>query len=297
MSEYDIYSTLPAVKVDKLLDGNGFVELMDCYPRICPIGRTSEYVIAKCARISYTKKELMLKSIDEDSALIRYLFTHDHSSPFEMPVLTFHVKAPIFVTRQWMRHRTGSYNEMSMRYVEVPEENCFYNPLHFSSGIRKSSLTNKQGSDILEDENSEIIEALTEANNLQDQVYLNYKKLCKLGLAREIARDYLPVGEYTHFVFQVNLRNLLNFLYQRCDIHAQLEIQVYANAIKKLIEPLFPTVMSCFEERRNSITLSPLEILILSGQKEYSEIKSKRERNEIEEKLEKLKITLGMKNE
>lgn len=290
MGEYDIFKTLPTHKIEGLLDGKGFVELTECNPRICPIGRTSEYIVAKSARISYAKDELMLKSINEDNGLLKYLYTHDHSSPFEMVDFSFHIRAPIFVVRQWMRHRAASYNEMSMRYVEVGEENSFYDPLQFERGIRFASTVNKQGSESITDESkiSKIESILVRANDLSAQIHDIYHELLNAGLAREIARGYLPVGEYTHFIYKVNLRNLLGFLHQRCDEHAQLEIQVYANAIKTLITPLVPVVMACFNERVSSISLTENEIAIMKGEKELESIKSKRERDETKAKIEKL---------
>lgn len=293
MGLYDVLEG-KELKRDNLLDGKGSIELIDVNPRLCEEGRTPEDMIVKSARISYAKDELELRDIKQDQALLRYLFMNHHMSPFDMCNVTFHIKAPIFVIRQWMRHRTGNYNEMSLRYVTAEEEHSFYDPLQNPWGVRLQSSVNKQGSDIVSEDDARLIlikEKLAQANALQEQVHKIYTELHQLGLAKEIARNYLPVGEYTHIVFQMNLRNLLHFITQRDDSHAQAEIRVYASAIREMITPLFPTVMSCFEEWRAGLTFLPNEVTILkqhlAGESpDYSIIKSIRERNVSKEKIE-----------
>lgn len=307
MGDSELYDVLAdkTVKIDNLLDGKGFIELVDVNPRLCEVGRTPEDMIVKSARISYAKDELEIRDIKQDQALLRYLYMHRHLSPFDMCNVTFHIKAPIFVVRQWMRHRTGNYNEMSLRYVTAAEEHSFYDPLQNPWGVRLQSTVNKQGSDQVPDDDPKVIaikEKLQEANKLQEQIHRVYTELHEIGLAKEIARNYLPVGEYTHFVFQMNLRNLLNFIAQRDDVHAQAEIQAYASAIRQMITPLFPTVLSCFDEWRSSITFLPNELTILKQHltnqvPDYSIIKSIRERKESQVKIEKFIYEIDLLND
>lgn len=278
------------LKVEGLLEGRGYVELLDMMPRMCPVGRTPEFAIVQAARISYEAKELRLRDLSADRALIKYLYENKHLSPFEMVEFSFHVKAPIFVARQWFRHRAASYNEMSQRYVEVTDDTDYYQPSEYKYGVRIQSKTNKQGSDYVEGQNDEKIRDLLKvAESKVQEIHAIYLQLNELGEAKEISRTFLPVGKYTHFIFKTNLRNLFNFLTLRSDEHAQLEIQVYAKAIIEIIQPMFPVLFEAWDETNNSITFSPLELDILKGLKDISSVKSERRREIVQKKIDALK--------
>lgn len=178
------------------------------------------------------------KGEERDRKLIEYLLRHNHLTPFEHAVFQFHVKCPIFVARQWMRHRWGSYNEISARYTEVSEE--FYIP----SSFRQQDSVNKQGSKItgaldhkkLREEFSCVISS----------AYDRYKSLLEKGVAREMARMVLPVCQYTQFYWTVNARSLMNFISLRADSHAQLEMQNYALAMARVFRERMPWTWDAF---------------------------------------------------
>lgn len=289
MAEYDAMADRK-LKVERLLDGKGYVELIDMMPRICPVGRTPEFAIVQAARISYEAKELRLRSPAADRALLKYLYENQHMSPFEMVEFSFHVKAPIFIARQWFRHRAASYNEMSLRYVEATDDTDYYQPSEYRYGVRVQSKTNKQGSDYLDGQDDEQIrDLLRVAESKVQEIHAIYLQLNELGEAKEISRTFLPVGKYTHFIFKTNLRNLFNFLKLRSDEHAQHEIQVYAKAIIEIIQPMFPVLFEIWDETNNSITISPLELEIIKGVKSIDEVESVRRREIVQKKIDALK--------
>lgn len=173
------------------------------------------------------------KGEERDKKLIKYLLRNGHLSPFEHTVFQFHIKCPIFVARQWMRHRIASYNEISARYTEVKEE--FYIPEKF----RVQDTVNRQGSseakgELDQEQLLSIYKASLEAS------YSAYKKLLEAGVAREMARAVLPVSQYTQFHWTINARSLLNYINLRTDGHAQYEIRCYANAIKEIFRIKMP---------------------------------------------------------
>ncbi|ABU96972.1 thymidylate synthase [Thermus phage P74-26] len=201
-------------------------------------GHTLDAQIVRAARVSYGKGT---KTVRDDEKLIRYLLKHEHWSPFEMVEFKFHVKAPIFVARQWFRHRTASVNEISARYSVVEDE--FYTPHKW----RLQDTKNKQGSvgELDELTNAHATDAYTEAVAMAFQAY---EALLQAGVAREMARMVLPVSVYTQFYWKQDLRNLLHFLKLRLDDHAQWEIRQYAEAILRLIEPLVPITVQAWKE-------------------------------------------------
>lgn len=174
--------------------------------------------IVDAARVSYQKGT---KATSDDRGLIRYLLRNRHTTPFEKVRFEFHVKLPIFIARQWMRHRMGSFNEISARYSEA--EDCFYTPRQ----MRKQSKSNRQGS------SGETIDVDIEGT--YSSAYEEYTALLEQGVAREQARTVLPVGIYTEFYWTVDLWNLMHFLSLRLDGHAQQEIQDYGRAILSLV--------------------------------------------------------------
>lgn len=198
-------------------DGIGFVRLVDYMG--------DDYSAVRSARVSFGQG---VKTPERDKALIMYLLEHGHESPFEHIVFTFHIKAPIFVARQWFRHRIGSFNEISQRYTEIKEEE-FYIPQH----VRVNVPDDKQKSVPIE--NGELLEQMkTKMKDIMEESYKTYKELLEMGVAREMARIVLPLSTYTQFYWTVNARSLMNFLKLRTDEHAQWEIQQYANAIEDI---------------------------------------------------------------
>lgn len=206
--------------IDPLNDGISAVQLI----RISG----SDVDVVNAARVSYGKFTDILTPRDEK--LIGFLMEHHHTSPFEHNQLSFRVKCPTFVMRQWIRHRMNSYNEISYRYVKAPLE--FYVP----SQWRYQDTQNRQGSvGSFEDQElkEQYLQALEVAKN-------TYEHLLEKGVAREIARGLLPVCTYTEFIFTCNLHSLINFLKLRLDAGAQWEIRVFAQALLKLALPHFP---------------------------------------------------------
>jgi len=203
----------------------GFVRLID--------HMGTDLTVVNAARVSFGKRKEAFDA--KDAELVGYLAEHEHTAPFRHAYLTFHVKAPIFVFRQWMKHRIASdFNEISGRYVEFPEDE-FFVPETF----RQQAKVNKQGSE----------GEIPEANRAQArETYLaacrnsvaEYKKLIELGVCREQARCILPLGLYSEVYWTVSLQAAAHFLHLRLDAHAQWEIQQYAQAVRELIAPIFP---------------------------------------------------------
>jgi thymidylate synthase (FAD) len=211
----------------------GFVRLIDVMG--------DDAAIVQAARVSYgsgTKKVL------EDRGLIRYLLRHAHTTPFEMVEFKFHVKLPIFVARQWIRHRTANVNEYSGRYSEMKDE--FYTPN--PNDIRPQSVLNKQGrsEETLPDGMAD--QAANAFKSGQDDAYAQYQEFLEQGIAREIARINLPVSNYTEWYWKIDLHNLFHFLRLRIDAHAQYEIRVFAEAIAELVKPFVPHAWQAFED-------------------------------------------------
>lgn len=220
---------------------HGFVTLVDCMPRVLrDEEETADYSIVEAARTSYQRGT---KTIADDKTLIRYLMRHDHSSPLEMIEFKFHCKMPIFVARQWVRHRTASISELSGRYSEMPNE--FYIPR--LDDYRIQSQTNTQGSE----KNEDVFDSVAMMGSFQGtssgafEIYLDF---LEQGLAREQARIILPLNTYTEWFWKIDLKNILHFLDLRCDHHSQKEIQVYGNAILNLITPIVPWTISAWED-------------------------------------------------
>ncbi|MBI2069542.1 MAG: FAD-dependent thymidylate synthase [Elusimicrobia bacterium] len=188
------------------------------------------------ARVSYAQG---LKGDEKDKKLVFYLMQHSHMTPFEQAVLKFHVKCPIFVMRQWIRHRIGSFNEHSARYSEMADE--FYIPAEF----RKQDVKNKQGS-LAAGAEIDQKEALAEYTRTIGQTYATYQSLIAAGAAREMARMVLPTALYTQFYWTVNARSLMNFILLRAEGHAQWEIQQYALALAKFFKMRMPWTWEAF---------------------------------------------------
>ncbi len=233
---------------------HGFVELIDVMPRIVPDGQTCDYAICQMARTSYGQGT---KSVNEDKGLINYLLRAAHTSPFESVEIKFHMKLPIFVARQMIRHRSSSLNEISARYSIMKDE--FYLPE--PEELRLQSATNKQGSDgavNLEEAKtfSKIIKQISRDS------YAWYENMINAGVSREQARMVLPVNLYTEWYWKQDLHNLMHLMALRCDSHAQYEIQVYGNAILEIVKQLCPWTIEAWEKYhplRGAIKLTSLE--------------------------------------
>ena len=216
----------------KVLD-KGFLRLVDY------LG--SDARIVQAARVSYGEGT---KTYREDAGLIDYLLRNDHTSPFEQVVFTFHAKMPIFVARQWVRHRTARLNEISGRYSILKNE--FYMP--DIQVIAAQSTDNKQGRQnepMPREQAEKVIQKLEKAHT---EAYTRYEELLKMGTARELARMVLPLSLYTEWYWQIDLHNLFHFLKLRLDSHAQMEIRVYAEAMKELAAKVCPMAFKSFEQ-------------------------------------------------
>jgi thymidylate synthase (FAD) len=202
----------------------------------------SDLSIVRNARVSYDAEWRSGEDEGKDAKLLNYLIKNRHTSPFESCVFTFEVKAPIFVFRQWHRHRTWSFNEISARYAELPEE--YYVPE--LEQITNQSADNKQ---MRTDEQHPAAFNIQEMiKTASTQSFKTYRYMLELGCPRELARSVLPVGTYSHMFATVDLHNLFHFLKLRLHSHSQYEIRVYAQAMLDLIEPIVPHSVAAFKE-------------------------------------------------
>ena len=256
-----LYEVFPALD-------HGFVRVVDYMG--------DDQAIVQAARVSYGKGTTR---VSEDRGLIRYLMRHRHSTPFEMCEIKLHVKLPMFIARQWIRHRTASINEYSARYSVLDKE--FYIPEEKDLAVQSKS--NKQGrGDTLSAKDSE--EALFLLKRDAEKSYETYEYLLnesqkgevldnnRDGLSRELARINLTLNTYTQWYWKTNLHNLMNFIFLRADSHAQYEIRVYADIIYKIMESWVPITAEAFKSYRSgSVELSAEAIdvikLMISGNK------------------------------
>ncbi len=215
--------------IDPLKDGISSVELL----RISG----SDLDIANAARVSYGR--ISHEISERDKTLIQFLMDHEHTSPFEHNQLSFRIKAPIFIARQWMRHRMNSYNEISYRYVKVKTE--FYIP----SSFRLQDTQNKQSS-LGSFQNDTALQAYKSALEV---AYNTYTSMIEAGVCREQARAILPVATYTEFIFTCNLHSLMHFLKLRLGSGAQQEIRSYAQALLELVIPHFPITLDAWRKK------------------------------------------------
>jgi len=220
---------LEKMKEYQVLD-KGFIRIVD-------LMGTDDSVV-QAARISYGKGT---KTVQDDRNLIRYLMRNRHTTPFEMCSIKVHVKAPIFVVRQWFRHRTAKINEYSARYSEMKDE--FYYPS--IEMLQKQSLSNKQCSSgtFSQAEYDEIIASMKELCELS---YSKYKDLLTRGVARETARGILPVNIYTEFYWKMDAHNFMHFLKLRCEEYSQQEIRAYAVTLREIFSQWMPITYEAF---------------------------------------------------
>jgi thymidylate synthase (FAD) len=236
--EKHLYSAHP------VLD-HGFVRVIDYMG--------DDAAICQAARVSYGKGT---KSVTNDEGLIRYLMRHWHSTPFEMCELKLHVKLPVFVARQWIRHRTANVNEYSARYSILDREFYIPAPEHVNA---QSEVNNQGRGEVLQGEEAARVLDMLKADS--GRCYDNYQSMIsqdgQSGLARELARMNLPANIYTQWYWKVDLHNLFHFLRLRADAHAQYEIRVYADAICAIAADWVPFAYKAFEDYRlGSVTMS-----------------------------------------
>jgi len=218
----------------KVLD-HGKVDLIDAMG--------GDLDIVNAARVSFSSYQ---SEMDERAeGLINFLMKNKHATPFEHVTYKFYVKCPIFVAREWFRHRWSSFNEMSMRYY-VPDELEFYIPEYDSMRKQVGKPGNYSFEPITDQTTVSFIQGLmSDVYSVAESAYYD---LLDAGVAKEIARSVLPVGQYTEFVWTVNLRSLLNFLSLRNDSHAQLEIREFAKAIEEFAESIAPVALKLFRD-------------------------------------------------
>ena len=224
---------------------HGFIRLIDYMG--------DDAAIVQAARVSYGAGT---KHVQNDEGLIRYLMRHWHSTPFEMCEIKLHVKLPVFVARQWIRHRTANVNEYSARYSILDREFYIPAPEHLAA----QSVVNNQGrGEVLTgEESARVLDLLkSDANRAYDHYEAMLSQDGQQGLARELARMNLPANIYTQWYWKVDLHNLFHFLRLRADPHAQYEIRVYAEAIARVVADWVPLAYAAFEDyRMGGVTLS-----------------------------------------
>tara|TARA_B100000035_G_scaffold315470_1_gene336662 strand:- start:9218 stop:9940 length:723 start_codon:yes stop_codon:yes gene_type:complete len=232
---------IPLSNKIKYIGNSGFVKLIDCMPRVIPNKCSKlmcDYAVVQAARVSFDEG---IKTPEKDTKLIDFLIKHKHTSPFEMVKFKFHIKCPLFIQRQWIRHRTANVNEISGRYSVLKPE--FYIP----DKIYKQGKINKQMSgDEIDCKNT--IDIFEDYMKLSIKQYSIYKRLVDKGVSREISRIGLPVNMYTEFYWCIDLHNLLNFIRLRSAYNAQSEIKEYSDSMKELISDLCPNTINSFNK-------------------------------------------------
>lgn len=223
---------------------HGFARLVD--------SMGSDLSVARAARVSYDAAWRAGEDEGSDARLIRYLWKHHHTTPFEAVEFQFEIKAPIFVFRQWHRHRTWSFNEVSARYRALPSE--FYVPDVSAIGVQSADSKQARVLDDPDDAGAWGARAKEQAAYRQrcGESHAMYQALLDRGWPRELARGVLPVSTYSHMFAKVNLLNLFKFLTLRIHPHAQHEIRVYAEAMRDLIRPLVPVCVAAWESSNAS---------------------------------------------
>lgn len=235
----DFMTKVKIKETPNLLDGKGFVKLIDFSPRICPDGYTPEFRIIEAARTTFDGK---LKNIEQDNKLLKYLIKNNHTSPLEMVNITFLLKLPKACAIHFLRHRTGKFNEFSQRYSSV-DENDFYCPSKCIDSFRIQSKNNKQSSYRVERDDT----VVTIMENIEKKIYEieeMYKQLIEMNFAKEVARFYLPMSQYTKLLMCFDLNNFMKMIKLRTSGDTQYETKIYAESMLKIAKQVFPTVLS-----------------------------------------------------
>jgi thymidylate synthase (FAD) len=210
---------------------HGFVRLDDVM--------ASDLSVVNAARVSFARRKEEMD--DSDAGLIRFLMRERHGTPFEHNAFRFHIRCPIFIAREWMRHRVGSFNEFSLRYAKATED--FYVPE--AEDVR--TQVGKPGAYTFETVEPELADETRDAlREVYEHAYTTYERLVEAGVAREVARSVLPVGAYTEFYWTVNARSLMNFVSLRASETAQREIRRYAEAVERFLEQHMPITYGAF---------------------------------------------------
>src|SRR3954452_2545589 len=270
-------------EAEELLDkelkvhNHGFVRLVDYMG--------SDQSIVQAARVSYGEGT---KTVREDRGLIRYLIRHDHTTPYARVVLRRHIKAPIFVIRQWIRHRMASVNEESGRYSIMREE--FHEPAPEDVGFQSKDNRQGRASDQVPPEVVQRFLALLKED--RETAYAHYETFLQDNIARELARINLPLSLYSQFYWEMNLHNLFHFLRLRMDAHAQKEIRDYSNQVATCVKAVAPIAWEAFEEYKlygksfSRTEVEMLKLLVQGGQLPADAFDgSKSLRREFEDKL------------
>lgn len=225
----------------------GYIELLDVMG--------DDLSIVNAARVSYNSESDELQ--ERDHKLIKFLAKHKHWTPFEQNSLKFRVKCPIYIARQWMKHRCWVFNEISARYTIF--NNTIYKPTKFREQAEKNKQASVEARNLNQDEASKIYDEVAKAT------VDAYNKLIELGVCREQARGILPVGSHTEFITTVNLRNFMHWYVLRAPADAQWEIQQYAHAAVKLVKTKFPVAIKCFEELQEEAIQEAAQIAALKS--------------------------------
>lgn len=259
----DLFQRLPSGP-HRAITQSGFVELVDCMPRLVTELELAHGLDNRIAAVARTSNghDTDPSDVAATSALIRYLYRHHHMSPFEFAEFDFLIRAPIFVKTHFFRHRTASVNEQSRRYLPTQADEDFYHPsIEHAAGIRKQAKTNRQSSVVNQDFATEYLGKICDLETKVEGVIEDAAVLNRNGVANEVVRFCLPVSTFTTFRFKIDLRNLLQLLYLRIAPDAQYETRQYANAILELVEPLFPATFKAWREFSvESVVLSSGEI-------------------------------------
>lgn len=236
----------------KVLD-KGYIVFMDY------MGTDEDIIQAARVTVGKTKK-----NTKDDEHTLRYMFRHRHTTPFEMCEIKMKVRLPIMVARQWIRHRTGSFNEYSLRYTQPLQDESGHMLIYIPEQYEKQDQSNRQGrAKVLVDKDPELIRNLLMMEYSESEgMYDNFVN--QLGMSLEIARSHLPLALYTEWVWKVDLHNLLGFLTLRADSHAQMEIRVYAEKIMEFLQVWVPQTYKAFiDYRMEAMNLSRMEVAVL----------------------------------
>ncbi len=269
---------------------HGFVRLVDY------MGDDS--AIVQAARVSYGKGT---KKVNQDRGLINYLMRHWHTTPFEMCEIKFHIKLPMFIARQWIRHRTANVNEYSARYSVLDKEFYIPSPEHIAPQSNQNHQGRSEGVELSAEESARVLEILKTDSA---RCYDHYEELMnedregnrldenRTGIARELARMNLPINAYTQWYWKIDLHNLMHFLMLRADSHAQYEIRAYANVISEIVEKWVPFAYEAFvDHRMNATHISGRGTQVVRRMLQGEQVSfedsgmSKREWNELMDKL------------